>query len=1184
MSDTLKGILRRGPKFEENILNAFESRKIVFFIGAGVSRIMGIQGWNDFSASLIKKAFPEYKDYVSILRDIPDNKERITIAYKKFEQENRLQEFYDFFGECMKPNPEIFSKKRNIYEVLNRFDAFFLTTNADNLFEDVLGNTMCHEDYDLAIIQSEHHRKQNHLFYLHGHYTKEIDIEDNNLVFTAPQYIKRYNDPRFVDFLKGVFQGDNVIVFIGYGLNEVELIDYIVTKVGYTDSVKRKVYLLYGFCENEDVLYKAKKAYFEALNIGLIEYDIGEKGYDALIDVLVKLQEDCRKETIIPVTEIISKCINEYNEENYLTILRYLKNENLVYVNEPQIVREIIQLGTCEWTRRFYEDGLFSSKQMEKKLIYGAWPLLELFVKWVEWENENAQNAAVSFLDQISENQISKMIQTYTYINRYIIQIVLSLDKTHINPKYIDLICLIGERYNYFHYELCKISNFQRMRKWNLKDLRYLFDCIFKEIDIDTYRSEKYYAIDRYFKAFNHVISNYRIIKFVFTYFEKLIRNTSGKNNTLFARIYDLEHIYKNHQEYWILVFDEINFTFSKMTQKQQKEILKRMFSNKSEASWKLGLYLSRKYDHNVSYALVKRNIIDSSLLFHELYLTLKHHVEKDYFLESEEEILCDSICNTQFGLEKHGWSRDREYFENVILSRKLLLLQLFSNVSCQIRVEHFKSLGVKPYPSIEIAEECDYIHSGTWVNEKQINRDTFKNTDLKKWVGKLAKECEKLTDSISLIDCGRQFASVLLDMDEDERNVIIPTLKEAPNRLICSILQEFRANIEKFITPDVLVEACLELLNRSYYSADKEVELAKDVFSLLELINIQDKASVLKTLQYIQPWLEISLDDVGNLENEQDIVNCLINLGDFDKFSVFINCYVALRKIDGYKMTKDEVEQFFALLKRDTSRVFRYTLCYHFVKMKYITNTDSNIIINEMINICPFDMTALLLCVYNSKYVFSELVEKIKVEYLYKDQLISFNYREDSISNQFYSYIIAACYLKKLTFKEFSLAYKNEEFIKYFLENINRWADQEDFIAEEWLNPCWEYIKENLADIKIQQFAALMCRTIDMIRKPTEKIMDMYIEAIGKCGEDVYLYLNLSKLSVFFDRCALKARILVEAILRRKGYIDIKNLRIIISKYKENDMDREAKILLNMLTEKGEISTKEREDLAQLL
>ena len=60
MSETLREIFSRDKRFDERILSAAEEGNLVFFIGAGVSRLMGLPGWEDFSAILIKKAFPDY--------------------------------------------------------------------------------------------------------------------------------------------------------------------------------------------------------------------------------------------------------------------------------------------------------------------------------------------------------------------------------------------------------------------------------------------------------------------------------------------------------------------------------------------------------------------------------------------------------------------------------------------------------------------------------------------------------------------------------------------------------------------------------------------------------------------------------------------------------------------------------------------------------------------------------------------------------------------------------------------------------------------------------------------------------------------------------------------------------------------------------------------------------------------
>ena len=101
-----------------------------------------------------------------------------------------------------------------------------MTTNADNLFEEVIGKAVCHEDCNVEQLNDAHFRNKNHLFYLHGHFNSAGPFD--KLVFTAPEYVNRYNNHTFIEFLQYVFQGDNAILFIGYGLNEFELIDYVI--------------------------------------------------------------------------------------------------------------------------------------------------------------------------------------------------------------------------------------------------------------------------------------------------------------------------------------------------------------------------------------------------------------------------------------------------------------------------------------------------------------------------------------------------------------------------------------------------------------------------------------------------------------------------------------------------------------------------------------------------------------------------------------------------------------------------------------------------------------------------------------------------------------------------------------------------------------------------------------------
>ena len=731
MEKTLREIFQEGPKFEENILKAFENKKLIFFIGAGVSRVMGVQGWVDFSASIIRKAFPKYEEQNTILRDISDSKERITVAYKKFEEENRLEDFYKYFGDGLKPNPNIFNAKENIYEILNRFEAIFLTTNADNLFENVIGSALCHENCDVGIIKSEPHRKLNHLFYLHGHYTDDIDINKNNLVFTAQQYVERYNDENFIGFLRAIFQGDNTIVFVGYGLNEFELIDYIVTKSGYTKKFNKKIYLLYGFCENDDILYNSKKSYFNALNIELIPYDMTRKGYDSLIDFLKLLNEDYNKRAIVPITERISECIKNYSEENYAIIRRFLKDKNLAHTNEMQITSEIKNQRDYNWVSNFYNDGLFSTEQMDEKIEYRAWPLLELFVEWVKSNDEQAQICAVEFLEKITQKQIDSMSKDYTYINKHIIQIVFALNKKWIKAKYIDLIFKISAERRFFYYELADSHSLERVREWNLNLIKKLFDNIFRNVDMDSFSDMETSAIKEFFKKFNSIINGSRLINFVFKYFTELVIHSSDGLFSLFSRIYDVENIYKNDQDYWMISLSEIEYSFTKMKKKTQYSKIKSLLGDNRESSSKLALYLARKYDHNISDLLLdNKTIFNAYYCFHETYLLLKHHAKNGYFEISHQQCLCEVILDSNFGIST------KEYVD-FLSQKKLLLLQILSNDESKKMVHELLDKGIEPYPSDNEASDCDYIIFSRWENEARINEDIIRDIPLKNWIDK---------------------------------------------------------------------------------------------------------------------------------------------------------------------------------------------------------------------------------------------------------------------------------------------------------------------------------------------------------------------------------------------------------------------------------------------------------------
>ena len=111
LQDALKKWDQDDCGLDKSVMEKFKNRKVVFFIGAGVSRWEGIMGWDDFSNELIKEAFPLLCDQEQLLRSNISSKEKISIAYEKFRKDNNIKKFYEEFGKALTPK----SKPLSIY-------------------------------------------------------------------------------------------------------------------------------------------------------------------------------------------------------------------------------------------------------------------------------------------------------------------------------------------------------------------------------------------------------------------------------------------------------------------------------------------------------------------------------------------------------------------------------------------------------------------------------------------------------------------------------------------------------------------------------------------------------------------------------------------------------------------------------------------------------------------------------------------------------------------------------------------------------------------------------------------------------------------------------------------------------------------------------------------------------------
>jgi hypothetical protein len=111
--------------------------------------------------------------------------------------------------------------KFNIYRNLKNIGNIFITTNADRFIDSLLdASNIDIKNFDSKNI--DNHR----LYKIHG-----CVSDEKSLIFTKNKYIEAYASQVFIDFIDNIF-ANYTVLFVGYGLNEFELLDRIIKSIG----------------------------------------------------------------------------------------------------------------------------------------------------------------------------------------------------------------------------------------------------------------------------------------------------------------------------------------------------------------------------------------------------------------------------------------------------------------------------------------------------------------------------------------------------------------------------------------------------------------------------------------------------------------------------------------------------------------------------------------------------------------------------------------------------------------------------------------------------------------------------------------------------------------------------------------------------------------------------------------
>lgn len=321
MEDPLNQDITPIPPVPNEIKEAVNEGRLAVFIGAGVSRLVGCDGWDKLAYSLLSTCYKTYKNGDRLINykeketlgQIQDHKKLITSCYHILKNSDCEDFFYQEMEKSLRCGKTIDAE--NIYKELIKLRGLFITTNADTHFDDffIPSNVI----FEVGNFKKDLVDKTN-LYHIHGSITSR-----ESLVFTVSEYMKRYNNPDFRFFLEKIFN-EYTILFVGYGLGEFEILDFLLR-----DKKEKKHFILAPFFKGEDNILSFEQSYYGDLGVFVLPYEKDENGYVQLYEVIKHWNNEINLSTkyLPKTTKEIEDAVHSFSSSKINSTLQKIRND-----------------------------------------------------------------------------------------------------------------------------------------------------------------------------------------------------------------------------------------------------------------------------------------------------------------------------------------------------------------------------------------------------------------------------------------------------------------------------------------------------------------------------------------------------------------------------------------------------------------------------------------------------------------------------------------------------------------------------------------------------------------------------------------------------------------------------------------------------------------------------------------
>lgn len=300
--------------FPKGIFDAAQNGELVLFVGAGVSSLLGCPSWQELSSRILEKlrivGGLNYAD-LDALSNL-DLKKQISIA----KSIAKKREISLNFEELLSPDKSPDAEMRDLYRAIFEINSVIVTTNYDRFLDEICqrsGIVISSEEppmsqppaatkgkiffkkEDLTVAKLH---EPGTILHLHGSVS---DAE--SMVLTTSDYILHYQNAYIRDFLKALFE-TKVVLFIGYGLGEEEILEYALRKreLQTGKGKEDRHFWLYPLLTRNNLSCTHLRNYFsENFGVQIVEYCIDQNGHEQLGEIIKDLANQLQGKVKKPV-------------------------------------------------------------------------------------------------------------------------------------------------------------------------------------------------------------------------------------------------------------------------------------------------------------------------------------------------------------------------------------------------------------------------------------------------------------------------------------------------------------------------------------------------------------------------------------------------------------------------------------------------------------------------------------------------------------------------------------------------------------------------------------------------------------------------------------------------------------------------------------------------------------------